>query len=394
MRSEARFPGVDRRAGHYESFYIKATRPGGGRAVWIRHTVHKRPGRRAHRLALVHPVRRRGAGAAGDEADRARGRALGARGRLHRGRRRGARARAAPRGDRDPRARASAGTALRRPGRARSATSPTSCSTGAPLPKTKLLSPLPRRPLLRHGRRSAASALELDGWPGMIGHNWGAEHAERWIWIQANELARRRRLLRRRPRPDQGRPADDAVGRQRDALRSTASATGSAASTGSARPRSTTQPTACEFELAGKDVKVRGRVSSEPRNFVAWVYADPVGPEHNTLNCSISDLELTVERNGRRAAAARVRRRGRLRDRHARDRPRHPAAAVPRRLSARPRSADGDDLEPLVVAARSVSKLTSSPSAAPSSAAPIGLSTESLPARQVGLERVHQGHLG
>ena len=25
--------------------------------------------------------------------------------------------------------------------------------------------------------------MELDGWPGMIGHNWGAEHAERWIWM-------------------------------------------------------------------------------------------------------------------------------------------------------------------------------------------------------------------
>ena len=44
MRSEARFPRLDRSAGHYESFYIKATCPGGGRAVWIRHTVHKRPG--------------------------------------------------------------------------------------------------------------------------------------------------------------------------------------------------------------------------------------------------------------------------------------------------------------------------------------------------------------
>jgi hypothetical protein len=37
-------------------------------------------------------------------------------------------------------------------------------------------------------------------------------------------------------------------------------------------------------------------VSSEPRNFVGWVYADPKGPEHHTLNCSISDLELEVER--------------------------------------------------------------------------------------------------
>ncbi len=28
------------------------------------------------------------------------------------------------------------------------------------------------------------------------------------------------------------------------------------------------------------------------------MYADPVGPEHNTLNCSICDLELVVERKG------------------------------------------------------------------------------------------------
>jgi hypothetical protein len=43
VRTEARFPGVARGAGHYESFYVKATHPGGGRGVWIRHTVHKRP---------------------------------------------------------------------------------------------------------------------------------------------------------------------------------------------------------------------------------------------------------------------------------------------------------------------------------------------------------------
>ena len=43
MRTEARFPGVSAGAGHYESFYIKATRPGGGQGIWIRHTVHKRP---------------------------------------------------------------------------------------------------------------------------------------------------------------------------------------------------------------------------------------------------------------------------------------------------------------------------------------------------------------
>src|SRR4051812_23898202 len=44
MEERARFPGGAAKAGHYESFYIKAARLGGGRALWIRHTVHKRPG--------------------------------------------------------------------------------------------------------------------------------------------------------------------------------------------------------------------------------------------------------------------------------------------------------------------------------------------------------------
>src|SRR6476659_966320 len=44
MDQGARFPSVAEKAGHYESFYIKACRPGGGQGLWIRHTVHKRPG--------------------------------------------------------------------------------------------------------------------------------------------------------------------------------------------------------------------------------------------------------------------------------------------------------------------------------------------------------------
>src|ERR687897_1375104 len=43
MRTEARFPDVREKAGHYESFYLKLCRPGGGQGAWIRHTVHKRP---------------------------------------------------------------------------------------------------------------------------------------------------------------------------------------------------------------------------------------------------------------------------------------------------------------------------------------------------------------
>ena len=48
---------IPEKAGHYESFYLKLTQPGGGRAAWIRHTVHKRPGEHADLRALVRPLR-------------------------------------------------------------------------------------------------------------------------------------------------------------------------------------------------------------------------------------------------------------------------------------------------------------------------------------------------
>ncbi|MGH2951960.1 MAG: hypothetical protein ACRDKX_07955, partial [Solirubrobacterales bacterium] len=128
-------------------------------------------------------------------------------------------------------------------------------------------------------------------------HNWGAEHAERWTWIQTNDFR------------EGGGYFDAALGRIKLGPLTTPWVGNAMLRLDGAehrlggfdRIRSTRiedQPTECEFELAGKGVKVRGRVSSEPHNFVAWVYADPVGPEHNTLNCSISDLELTVERKG------------------------------------------------------------------------------------------------
>src|SRR2546423_5350941 len=44
LRTTARFPAVPKRGGHYESFYLKACHPEGGLGVWIRYTVHKRPG--------------------------------------------------------------------------------------------------------------------------------------------------------------------------------------------------------------------------------------------------------------------------------------------------------------------------------------------------------------
>ena len=295
MRSEARFPRLDRRAGHYESFYIKATCPGGGRAVWIRHTVHKRPGGELAGSIWFTWFDQRAPGPVASKVTVDAGRVSAPAGayievgeaRLEPGRARGtmAAARHEPSWDLTFTDRAEAFRHL-----------PYEFLYRARLPRTKLLSPHP------DARFSGSvtvdgERIELEGWPGMVGHNWGAEHAERWIWMQANDL-----------RGGEGY-FDAALGRIKVGPMTTpwiANAVlgldGEAHRLGGLdRIRSTRvgeRPTSCEFALAGKGIEVRGRIGSEARNFVGWVYADPVGPEHNTVNCSICDLELTVERPG------------------------------------------------------------------------------------------------
>src|SRR3979409_2116005 len=42
--TDARFPEVALAAGHYESWYLKLGDPTGPLGIWIRYTIHKRPG--------------------------------------------------------------------------------------------------------------------------------------------------------------------------------------------------------------------------------------------------------------------------------------------------------------------------------------------------------------
>ena len=294
LRTHARFPDVPAKAGHYESFYLKAAHPSEPLAVWIRHTVHKAPGERpvgnvwfvlfdanadgprASKVAL--PPDRVGAGA--DHYIRV-------------------------------------GDTRLEPGRAVGAAKSEQldaswdlsfeCSEEpyfhlrdwmyrAPVPRTKLLSPYPDARF--SGRVQAGERqVELDGWPGMVGHNWGSQHAERWIWMQAAGL------------DSAGAWLDASIGRVKVGPLTTPWIANGRLSLGGRnyalggpeRVRATEvdeRPEGCEFVLPGKGVTVRGKVGSEPKNFVGWIYSDPDGSQHNTVNCSVSDMELVVSREG------------------------------------------------------------------------------------------------
>jgi hypothetical protein len=154
----------------------------------------------------------------------------------------------------------------------------------APLPRTKLESPAPaaRFSGIVHADHST---LEIDGWPGMIGHNWGSQHAERWLWLHGIGF--------------EGAPdawLDVAVGRVRlGPLTTPWIANGALQLDG--RRRTLRGPAEVDARPGAATVALgdtRIQVSAPLEQTIAWVYADPPGGEHHSLNCSVAALELTT----------------------------------------------------------------------------------------------------
>ena len=287
-RVQPRFPAVPRDAGHYESFYLKASHPDEPLGVWIRYTVHKRPGEeptgsawftlfgpepQAAKVTLPSP-------ASGPEFIR-----VGQDCRMG-----------------DGVAEGSLVTELLEArwnltfdtGEEPLHHLPREWMYRAKLPRTKLLTPYPGARFsgeVEAGGRTIA----LDGWPGMIGHNWGAQHAERWIWLHGAKF--------------EGHGADTwidaAIGRIKIGPWTTPWIANGVLSLdgrrhrlgGIERTRSTSvheRPDGAQMTLPGKDMTVGVEVGAPRERFVGWVYADPDGPEHNTVNCSVAALTLTL----------------------------------------------------------------------------------------------------
>ena len=130
----------------------------------------------------------------------------------------------------------------------------------------------------------------------MVGHNWGAQHAERWIWLHGAGF--------------EGRDDawfDAALGRIKigpwttpwvangvlslDGVRHRLGGLGA-----TRRTEVSERPDGATFALPGREITVQGQVGADRKDFVGWVYADPDGSEHNTVNCSAADMALTVSR--------------------------------------------------------------------------------------------------
>jgi hypothetical protein len=282
--------------GGYESFYVRAVDPDRPRSVWLRHTVHQAPGALPVGSAWVTvfdaeldaPLAYKASGS-DPEPDgwlRVGDSAFGPTG-VH--------------------GSAGGGTAswdldwtgdepaLRH--------LPKSFMYSAPLPRTKLESP---RPNVRVAGRVTIGArtTEVAGWPGMVGHNWGAQHAERWIWLHGTLFE---------DRPDAW--LDIALGRiQIGPLLTPWIANGVISVNGerlrvggtAARAHVHEHPTTLDLRVDSHDAKLRLTVHGNRGQTVVWRYADPDGHEHHVANCSIAELEAVVHPRGSTATVLRT----------------------------------------------------------------------------------------
>jgi hypothetical protein len=167
----------------------------------------------------------------------------------------------------------------------------------SPLPRTKLTSPMPAArfdgTIELPGR-----TLRLDGWRGMVGHNWGGEHAARWIWLHGIDF-----------REDSTAWLDVALGRVLVAGRLTPWIANGAICIEGRRSRLgglgarglkvAESEGRCSLTLPGeRGLLVEAHVDTPPGCSAQWRYADPSahGPagEHDVVNCSVAALALNV----------------------------------------------------------------------------------------------------
>jgi hypothetical protein len=289
--------------GLYESYFLKAADPAGDRALWIRWTTHRAPGADAEGTlwlswfdrGRVRQAQRPGLpieGVAGG------GLALGTDARIDPATATGALGAEDAIDDAD-----------RAPSRWSLATSPRDRPLRhlrperlyrLPIPRTKLTSPYPDATV--DGRATLfGEEVEVDHWRGMVGHNWGSEHAERWIWLHGSGFD-----------GDPDAWVDVALARVRiGPLLTPWTAVGAISVAGSRRSIRGVVPDPLAAAGAGAEGDapavvvatrrggVRIEARARPDAVAAWTYHDPAGGTRSVRNCSLATVSVAID-GGRR----------------------------------------------------------------------------------------------
>jgi len=165
----------------------------------------------------------------------------------------------------------------------------------APLPRTKLEATVPDG--------DVTGTLEVDGrevtvsgWRGTVGHNWGSEHADSWVWLHAAGfgaapeawlelvLARIRVGPARSPWTAMGALG---VGGERIVLGGLGR-----------RPRVVAGPARLSASVPGPQARVQVCVTTDDDDPVAVTYTDPRGGTRTVRHAALATVELTVRRPG------------------------------------------------------------------------------------------------
>ena len=287
---EPRFPHVPAGAGHYESTYLVANHPNEPVAVWIRYTVHKPPGRPASGSIWFTVFEPSGPTAVKvteglPVSDDGRLLGVGTAGTVRRDGAEGALSGHGVSASWDLRFEPVAGALHHLPSR---------WMYRAPIPKTKSTSPYPSMRV--NGTVTVSGrVLSLEGWPGMLGHNWGAEHAHRWIWLRGASFV---------DHPDAW--LDVVIGRIKvgpvvlpwiaNGALTLDGPDGARQRVGGVGRRATVRerPDGCDLVLSGRAVSLTVHVHAPIATSVGWEYADPSGGRHQVRNCSIAGIDVEV----------------------------------------------------------------------------------------------------
>jgi hypothetical protein len=167
----------------------------------------------------------------------------------------------------------------------------------APLPRTKVEACVPDG-IIAGTLEMDGRAVGVSGWRGTVGHNWGSEHADSWVWLHAAGFAAAPEgwleLVLARIRVGPARLPWTAMGTL--SLDSELIPLGGLGR----RPLVDAQPGRLTAGIPSPGARLEVSVMTADQDAVAVAYADPSGGHRTVRHAALAAVELALHRRGDR----------------------------------------------------------------------------------------------